>query len=322
MYDFDGPSRGGKPRRCPLPEDAGRWVFYTPPAMTEREAEWFHGFPYRSIIGSLLYLCLHTRPDIMFAVCLLARFCNEPSYGACYCAAWLLSYLSGTKGDGIHYNSPSAADFHAFVDADWAGDVAGRRSTSGYVVYMCGGPLAWGSKLMKTIATSTMQAEFMGYYYCITTMLYITHVIKEVGLEMFRQVVLFTDAEAAMRAAYKGEPNQLSKHFETQLWWVCSFIGVGPKAFIHLEKTPSRMNVADVLTKPMTVAQCLEHFPHLLGLLPRSAEDVMIASIAGFWPEETMGMQMAESPEEKQDIPSWSADRRTSSSRGGDSESA
>jgi hypothetical protein len=147
---------GVKPKKTPLPSDAQELLVSTDvPLEDSAEYSWWKSFPYRSFIGSLLYLSLNTRPDIAFAVGLLARFCVDPSYGACYCAAFLMSYLSGTADESISFLNPMFADWHAFVDADWAGDLKGRRSTSGYVIYLCGGPIAWSSRLMHTVASSS-----------------------------------------------------------------------------------------------------------------------------------------------------------------------
>ena len=110
---------GTKPKKTPLPPDAQETMHsdYEPEKDSE-EYGWWKSFPYRSFIGSLLYLSLNTRPDIAFAVGLLARLCVAPTYGACYCAAFLMSYLSGTAGEFILFSNPMHADWHAFVDAD------------------------------------------------------------------------------------------------------------------------------------------------------------------------------------------------------------
>ena len=53
---------------------------------------------------------------------------------------------------------------HVFTDADWAGDVLTRTSTTGYVVFTAGGLLAWQSKLQTTVATSSTQIEYQAMY--------------------------------------------------------------------------------------------------------------------------------------------------------------
>jgi hypothetical protein len=72
---------------------------------------------------------------------------------------YLLQYLCGTADKGISL-SGSSMDMHIYTDADWAGDVLTRRSTTGFVVLAAGVPIAWQSKLQTTVSTSSMQAEY------------------------------------------------------------------------------------------------------------------------------------------------------------------
>ncbi len=142
------------------------------------------------------------------------------------------------------------------VDADWGGDVARRRSTSGFIVYMCGGPLAWASKLMTSIATSSMQAEFQSYYYCISTLLFVRHLLAELQMPYLRRVPMCTDSEAARYASLNAEHSQLTKQFQIKYWWACSFIGDGDQAFIDPIHIGTMLMTVDLLTKVMTVRQC------------------------------------------------------------------
>ena len=72
-------------------------------------------------------------------------------------------YLRDTTERGIQF---TGTDFKlsAYSDADWGGDLDSRRSTTGYVVYAAGGPIAWHSKLQSTAAVSTMGAEYMAAF--------------------------------------------------------------------------------------------------------------------------------------------------------------
>ena len=263
------------PKKTPLPDNAQEWIYGDRDGTTEEESSWFQNFSFRSLIGCLLYLSINTRPDIAFAVGLLARVASKPTYGACYCAAWLLSYLSGTVEQCIMYPFALFADLYAMVDADWGGDVARRRSTSGYIVYMCGGPLAWGSKLMTSIATSSMQAEFQSYYYCISTLLFIRHLLAELQMPYLRRVPMFTDSEAARYASLNAEHSQRTKSFEIQYWWSCSFIGDGDKAFIDPIHIGTLLMTADLLTKVMIARQCEALRGHLMGQQPIISKDLI-----------------------------------------------
>ena len=64
--------------------------------MTKKQASYSHKYPYQNIIGALLYLSTHTRPDIAYAVGVLSRFCKTPNYRACKAVTRNLIYLRGT----------------------------------------------------------------------------------------------------------------------------------------------------------------------------------------------------------------------------------
>ena len=78
---------------------------------------------------------------------------------------WVFSYLHGTSDYGLCYQGrpglDRVLDIRGFVDADWAGDLDQRRSTSGYVFNLFGGAVSWMSKKQSVVALSTTEAEYM-----------------------------------------------------------------------------------------------------------------------------------------------------------------
>ena len=89
-------------------------------------------------------------------------------------------YLRGTASYGLCYERrpglDKAMDIHGFVDADWAGDLDRRRSTSGYVLNLFGGEISWMRKRHTVVALSTTKSEYMAA----------THASKEaVWLQIF-----------------------------------------------------------------------------------------------------------------------------------------
>lgn len=93
---------------------------------------------YRKAVGSLMYLTVGTRPDISFAVCRLARFVESPSRLHWQCVKRVLRYLASTKELGICYRSNESLEPYGYVDSDYAGDAATKKSTSGYGLVMAG----------------------------------------------------------------------------------------------------------------------------------------------------------------------------------------
>ena len=124
---------------------------------------------------------------------------------------------------------------------------------------------------MHTVASSSMQAEFQSYYYCIATLLFMKHLFEEVGMPYEPKVVLFTDAEAAEKATLNPELSQRTKHFEVKVCWVRFFVAKGKRAFIEMRHVGTDLMVADLETKVMTLKQLQTHFRHLMGQEPKSS---------------------------------------------------
>ncbi|KAL5582340.1 hypothetical protein UlMin_014782 [Ulmus minor] len=120
---------------------------------------------FRSLIGSLLYLTT-TRPDIMYATCLLSRFMQSPTqvhYGA---AKRVQRYLQGTKNYGI---------------CDWAGSVDDMRSTSGYAFTLGTGIFSWASKKQATVAQSSAKAEYIAAALTTSQVIWLKRIFKDMG---------------------------------------------------------------------------------------------------------------------------------------------
>src|SRR5688572_25529670 len=77
------------------------------------------------------------------------------------CLFALFAPHSITKTHGIRFDPSGGLDFKCFSDADWAGDVADRKSTSSYVFKLAGGPISLGSKKQSSVSLSTSEAEYI-----------------------------------------------------------------------------------------------------------------------------------------------------------------
>jgi len=117
--------------------------------------------PYREAVGGLMYLMVGTRPDLAFGMGKLSRFVS--CYGKEHWAEMkrVLRYVKGLMDMGLVFEKNFSCDLQGFSDADWAGDHETRRSTTGFTFIFGGPAVSWGSKLQKTVALSTMEAEYM-----------------------------------------------------------------------------------------------------------------------------------------------------------------
>lgn len=115
---------------------------------------------FRELVGSLQYLTI-TRPDIAFAVNSLSQFLSQPRQPHLVAVKCVLRYVKGTLGHGLWFG-PQRQPVHisAYSDADWAGCIQSRRSTSGYLIYLGSTLISWCSKKQPTVARSSAESEY------------------------------------------------------------------------------------------------------------------------------------------------------------------
>ncbi|KAJ0392282.1 hypothetical protein P43SY_006190 [Pythium insidiosum] len=111
---------------------------------------------YRELIGALLYVANATRPDISMAVSALSRYLEEPRELHWRAAVRVLRYLKGTASMGIKYKQSKSGGINmvTYCDANWGGDKETRRSTSGVIIMLGGGPVVYRSKRQATVSLS------------------------------------------------------------------------------------------------------------------------------------------------------------------------
>jgi Reverse transcriptase (RNA-dependent DNA polymerase) len=106
---------------------------------------------YRAMIGNLLYLTA-SRPDIMFSVCLYARYQANPKESRLVALKRILRYVKGTLNLGLWYGRQIEFNLIGFTDADFAGDRLDRKSTSGTCQFLGGSLVSWCSRKQTSMA--------------------------------------------------------------------------------------------------------------------------------------------------------------------------
>ena len=113
------------------------------------------------MVRSLLYAAIATRPDIAHAVGAVSKFCSKPTEARLTVVKKILRYLKGTLNLAIKYQRSESNMLIGYSDADWAGDLDDRHSTTGNPFLMAGGPVNWLSKKQAVVALSTSKAEYV-----------------------------------------------------------------------------------------------------------------------------------------------------------------
>nr|CAN69205.1 hypothetical protein VITISV_036606 [Vitis vinifera] len=115
---------------------------------------------YRGMIGSLLYLTA-SRPDIMYSICLCARFQSCPKESHLSAVKRILRYLKGTMDMGLWYPKSDNFELIGFSDAHFAGCRVERKSTSGTFHFLEHSLVSWHSKMQNSVALSTVEVEYI-----------------------------------------------------------------------------------------------------------------------------------------------------------------
>ena len=165
-----------------------------------------------------------------------------------------MRYLKGTNDLGIKFTkSKPPADgskpkikITAFVDSDWAGCIDTRRSTMGYVIHVANGPVSWKSKLMKTLALSSCEAEFMALTEVCRELMWMCRFFDEVGID-YEVPEIYCDSSSAINWSSDPVQHQRNKHVELKYYYCRDICNQGK---VQLFKINTVYNCADIMTKP------------------------------------------------------------------------
>ena len=116
--------------------------------------------PYASVVGSLVYAMICTRPNIAQAVGLVSRFMANPGKEHWNAIKRIRRYIKGTSRAALSFGGLEFI-VRGYGDSDFVGDLAKRKSTTGYMFTLAGGAMSRLSKLQTVVALSTIDVEYM-----------------------------------------------------------------------------------------------------------------------------------------------------------------
>jgi hypothetical protein len=167
---------------------------------------------YRSMIGSLLYLCA-SQPNIMLSVCMCARFQADPKEVHLRAMKRIMRFLVYTTKFGLWYPKGSTFDLIGYSNADWAGCKIDRKSTSGTCQFLGRSLVSWASKKQNSVALSIVEAEYIAAGHCYEQLLWMRQTLKDYGYKLSK-VPLLCDNESAIRMADNPVEHSRTKHID------------------------------------------------------------------------------------------------------------
>ncbi|CAI7913264.1 unnamed protein product [Closterium sp. NIES-54] len=187
---------------------------------------------FQSLVGSLLYAAVHTRPDISFSVGQLARVVQNPSEEQVDAAERVVKYLNSHPSIGVQYSASAQVKqkwvevlkekverlgegklfLTCFTDAMWASEKDDSSSVGGYICVIRGGTVSWRSKKQTETALSSVESEYMAMFHGVKEVIWLRRLLEEIGQEQKVATPVFFDSKGALGMASNAVLYGLNKH--------------------------------------------------------------------------------------------------------------
>ncbi|GJU27832.1 retrovirus-related pol polyprotein from transposon TNT 1-94 [Tanacetum coccineum] len=203
---------------------------------------------YHSMIGSLMYL-MSSRPDIVHATCLCARYQAKPTEKHLKEVKRIFRYLRGTVNTGLWYSKDSGIELTGFSDADYAGCKDTFKSTSGGAQFLGEKLVSWSSKKQDCTALSTAEAEYVSLSVCCAQVLWMRTQLTDYGFH-FNKIPIYCDSKSAIAISCNPVQHSRTKHIAVRYHFIKEHV---EKGTIELYFVKTDYQLADLFTKALPV---------------------------------------------------------------------
>jgi hypothetical protein len=227
------------------------------------------------MIGCLMYAARWTQVHLLYAVCSLARVLHNPAEKHVKAAIKIFEYLKKYSEDGLTFTrdpwflpkeiSRFAVDPLELVglsDAAWGDDLIKRRSTAAYYIIFCGAVISARSHILKTIAGSSLESEYMALYYCGVEIVSLRNVLEAMGMKQERPTKIYCDNEAVKSFSEDAKFRDRTRHIDIKFHKIREWILEGSIEVVTIGGTD---NAADIGTKPLSKLPFHRHKKVLLN---------------------------------------------------------
>ncbi|KAE9094861.1 hypothetical protein PF007_g17611 [Phytophthora fragariae] len=238
---------------------------WTPQATSESRAKQHPAdvadMPYRELVGGLQYLVSGSRPDIAHAVRHLGKFLScftETHYRE---GQRVLRYLLQTRDYALHMDVVPGNNvaISVFTDSDYANDPDDSKSVCGYVTFLDGNVISYGSRKQGINAQSSTEAEYIAMNEGVRDVLWIVGLCEELHWPATTPL-LRGDNQAALYLTEKPGKHSNTKHINNKYHLVRHLVEDGKLRILHV---PTNDNTADIMTKPLARDKFSQFRSHL-----------------------------------------------------------
>ncbi|GJW53422.1 hypothetical protein Tco_0097507 [Tanacetum coccineum] len=202
---------------------------------------------YRGMIGSLMYLT-SSRPDLVFAVCMCARYQAKPTKKHLHAVKQIFRYLKGTICMGLWYSKDSCITLTTYADADHVECQDTRQSTSESAQFLGSKLVSWLSKKKKSTAISSTEAEYIVLSGCCAQILWMRSQLTYYGLK-FNKIPLYCDNKSAIALCCNNVQHSRSKHIDVRYHFIKEQV---ENKVVELYFVRTEYQLADIFTKALS----------------------------------------------------------------------
>ncbi|TYG79892.1 hypothetical protein ES288_D02G173500v1 [Gossypium darwinii] len=188
------------------------------------------GTLYKQIVGSLMYVTA-TRPDILYVVCIISRYMENPKELHLLAAKRIFRYLKGTSDFGLFYKKGES--LVGFTDRDYAGGLDDRKSTSSYVFMIGSGAVSWSSKKQPIVTLSTTEVEFVAATSCDSQAICLRNIPAGLYFKQQGATTVYCDNNSAIKLSKNLVLHGKSKHFDVKFHFLRDLTKDGVIDFIY-----------------------------------------------------------------------------------------
>ncbi|CAA0828997.1 cysteine-rich RLK (RECEPTOR-like protein kinase) 8, partial [Striga hermonthica] len=216
---------------------------------TTEEIEDMKTVPYASAVGSLMYAMLCTRPDISYAVGMVAIYQSNPEREHWAAVKHILKYLRRTKEYMLVYRADSLSPL-GYSDSDFLSERDESKSTSGYVFNLGGGAISWRSAKQKCVADSTMEAEYIAASEAAKEAVWLKNFLVDLEVipSLPRVITVHCDNSGAVANSREPRAHRASKNIERKYHFIRDIVARGE---VEITKIASEDKLADPFTKSL-----------------------------------------------------------------------
>ncbi|PNX58238.1 copia protein, partial [Trifolium pratense] len=186
--------------------------------------------------------------DIAFVTQQLSQFLSSPTQTHFDTACRVVRYLKGSPGRGLLFRRDATLQLLGFTDADWAGCLDTRRSTSGYCFFLGSSLISWRAKKQHTVSRSSSEAEYRASSFASCELQWLVYLLVDLNVKCIKPLVLYCDNQSALHIAVNPVFHERTKHLEIDCHFVRDKLQQG---IFKLLPIHTSCQLADFFTKPL-----------------------------------------------------------------------